>query len=215
MRLTLTPHPHVYGHPPRAGGMLLLPRAVAPVDLEFLGLPAIPADEVASPSGPDAEDDEEAFCERLRLLGAEWWLGGEEEERALAREGERPRCGWRVAGVVAVGFEGGVGAGGGGGVWVYRVSQVRERRVVGDGATARERMLQQSRRSVRVGAARSMEERCRVIGECGSEYFESVEAWRKVVLEEHVREGVIAPDRERLFRSFPDEQDEEDKEWCK
>lgn len=38
------------------------------------------------------------------------------------------------------------------------------------------------------------------------------------MLEEHVREGVITPDRERLFRSFPDEQDEQDeenKEWCK
>lgn len=165
MRLTPTPHPHVYGHPPRAGGMPLLPRAAAPVDLEFLGLPAIPADEVAPPSGPDAEDDEEAFCERLRLLGAEWRLGGEKEERALAREEKRPRGGWRAAGVVVVGFEGGVGAGGGGGggVWVYRVSQVRERRVDGGGAAARERMLEQSRRSVRVGAARSMEERCRVI----------------------------------------------------
>ncbi|GME60409.1 hypothetical protein GTA08_BOTSDO04368 [Neofusicoccum parvum] len=203
MRLTLTPHPHVYGHPPRAGGTLLLPQAVAPVDLEFLGLPAIPADEVAPPSGPDAVDEEEAFCERLRLLGAEWWLGGE-EERALACEDKRPRCGWRATGVVAVGFEGGVDAGGG--VWVYRVSQVRERRVDGDRATTRERMLEQSRRSVRVSAARTMEERCRVIGECGGEYFESVEAWRKVVLEEHVREGIIAPDRERLFLSFPDDE---------
>lgn len=49
----------------------------------------------------------------------------------------------------------------------------------------------QWRRCARVEAARTMEERCRVIRECGGEYFESVEAWRKVAMEEHVREGIV------------------------
>lgn len=53
---------------------------------------------------------------------------------------------------------------------------------------------EEERRIARVTAARTMEERCE------GEYFESVEAWRKVVMEEHVREGVVAPDRDRLFR---------------
>ncbi|KAL1639117.1 hypothetical protein SLS58_008204 [Diplodia intermedia] len=129
MRLALTPRPHVYGYPPRCphGGVLVLADA-APADLEFLGLPAIPADEMPPLSGPGAEDEEEAFCERMRLLGAEWWKEGEAELRRAevlsARFADEPGLGGlRTVDLVAVGFEGVVGAGGApeeGGVWAYR-----------------------------------------------------------------------------------------------
>ncbi|KAK0638322.1 hypothetical protein DIS24_g9929 [Lasiodiplodia hormozganensis] len=240
MRLTLTPKPHVYGFPP-SGGVLVL-TTPAPADLEFLGLPAIPAEEIPPPPlekrGREEEEEEEAFCERMRLLGAQWWKEGEAEMRRAERLRGRYRLdadgldlgGLRTVRIVAVGFEAGAiisGAaeGGGGGVWVYRErwgqreeAKFRRRderrreddelgrdavdheaRRRGRHARRRERR-EEERRIVRVAAARTMEERCRVIRECEGEYFESVEAWRKVVMEEHVREGVLAPDRDRLFR---------------
>lgn len=161
---------------------------MAPVDLEFLGLPAIPADEV--PPGAEEEEEEEAFRERTRLLGAEWRESSSEQRGAGMGGGGRAKT------VVGVGFEGGVEAGrerggGDGGVWVYRVAQGRDKRADEDWRAARERMMVQWRWRARVEAARTMEERCRVIRECGGEYFESVEAWRKVAVEEHVREGIV------------------------
>ncbi|KKY13308.1 hypothetical protein UCDDS831_g09115 [Diplodia seriata] len=129
MRLALTPRPHVYGYPPRCphGGVLVLADA-APADLEFLGLPAIPADEMPPLSGPGREDEEEAFCARMRLLGAQWWKEGEAElcraDVLSARFPDEPGLGGlRTVDLVAVGFEGVVGAGGApeeGGVWAYR-----------------------------------------------------------------------------------------------
>ncbi|KAB2571847.1 hypothetical protein DBV05_g9494 [Lasiodiplodia theobromae] len=247
MRLTLTPNPHVYGFPPRCGGVLFL-TAPAPADLEFLGLPAIPAEEIPPPPllegrpGREEEDEEEeAFCERMRLLGAQWWKEGEAEMcRAETLRGRyqldadgQDLGGLRTVRLVAVGFEAGPGAAvsgaaegaAAGGVWVYRdrwgqreEAKFRRRderrreneelgrdavdheaRRRGRHARRRERR-EHERRIARVAAARTMEERCRVIRECEGEYFESVEAWRKVVMEDHVREGVVAPDRDRLFR---------------
>lgn len=246
MRLTLTPTPHVYGFPP-SGGVLLL-TAPAPADLEFLGLPAIPAEEIPPPLPPPLppleegreKEEEEAFCERMRLLGAQWWKEGEAEMcRAKTLRG-RYRLdadgldigGLRTVRLVAVGFEEAAGAVGGaaegaaaGGVWVYRDrwgqreeakfrrrdERWREYEVLGRDAVdhearrrgrhaRRRERREHERRIARVAAARTMEERCRVIRECEGEYFESVEAWRKVVMEEYVREGVLAPDRDRLFR---------------
>ncbi|KAH7020644.1 hypothetical protein B0J12DRAFT_688022 [Macrophomina phaseolina] len=241
MRLALTPRPHVYGFPPRCphGGALVL-AGPAPADLEFLGLPAIPAAEIPPLAGPGSADEEEAFCERMRLLGAQWWKGGEAERRraALMRARSPDRLdlgGLRTVELVAVGFEGVAGARGAleqGGVWVYRDrwaerqqerDRRREHRWREDGqrgpsgvdrearmrecrARRRERR-EELRRIARVSAARTMDERCTVIRECGGEYFESVEAWRKVVMEEHVREGVIAPDRDMLFRKTYDDGD--------
>lgn len=240
MRLTLTPKPRVYGFPPSGGGVLLL-TAPTPADLEFLGLPAIPAEEIPPllplEEGGREKEEEEAFCERMRLLGAQWWKEGEAEMcRAKTLRG-RYRLdadgldigGLRTVRLVAVGFEAGAIIGGaegaGGGVWVYRErwgqreeakfrrrnerwredeelgrdAVDHEERRRGRRARRRERR-EEERRIARVAAARTMEERCRVIRECEGEYFESVEAWRKVVMEEHVREGVLAPDRDKLFR---------------
>ncbi|GIZ43238.1 hypothetical protein CKM354_000647000 [Cercospora kikuchii] len=99
--------PKVLGYP-SSGGVLMLPLDIAVA--EYLGIPRL---EKAHRASDQAEED--AFCRRLRLLGAKWWesedtyirklLGAEEMTEMEEKEG------------ITVGWPGKEGKGG---VWILR-----------------------------------------------------------------------------------------------
>lgn len=57
---------HVHGHP--SSGGILIKKSVNLVDLQFLSLPRLAASKRSY-----NHDEEDAFCELLRRIGAKWW----------------------------------------------------------------------------------------------------------------------------------------------
>lgn len=57
---------HIHGHPSTGG--ILIKHSADLVDLQYLSLPRL----TSTSRSPDATE-EDAFCERLRRLGASWW----------------------------------------------------------------------------------------------------------------------------------------------
>jgi hypothetical protein len=163
---------HIHGHPSTGG--ILIKHSADLVDLLYLSLPRL------KPTSRSADAaDEDAFCERLRRLGASWWqdeatflraFHGKEaydEDRYLPHE--RPASmvneaanekrarrnlivGWLADGV---------------GVWISRRQHVRH-------------WYAMSGSGQRLRFALSMEERIMVMQESGAEFVEDAEMVREL-----------------------------------
>ena len=127
---------------PSKGGIYLLQDA-GPVELDFLSL-----DRFQETPRSDDPAEEDAFCQRLHEIGAQWF---EDETEADKAPPLKVRDGKRVGRM-----ETWLGLPNGGGVWVLEVEEFEAaRRGVGG----------------RIRNAKSMEERCRVIETLGGVFF--------------------------------------------
>lgn len=127
---------------PSKGGIYLLPDA-GPVELEFLSL-----DRFHETLCSDEPTEEDAFCQRMRGMGAEWF---ENEREADDRPPPKVRDG-KMVGRMEVWL----GWPQSGGVWVLEIEEFEgARRGVGG----------------RIRNAKSMEERCRFIEMLGGVFF--------------------------------------------
>ena len=139
----------VYGWP-SSGGMLVKEPADI-VDLEFLGLDRFKA----SPRSQNVVE-EDAFCERMRKLGAKWWESEGDYFNVLVGERERSPLeaselvfGWPTTG----------------GVWVLRFED-RQKRPKDFG---------------RLHMALNMDERCGIIEEYGGTFYPEPEDVEELV----------------------------------
>lgn len=124
---------------PSKGGVYVL--SCSAIELDFLGLDRF---EIALPSADPAEED--AFCIKMRLLGAVWWPSIEKSKPS-----------WRdkLMGLGPVEKQRFIGVTLQGGVWVLETD-----------------MLDSSNRQLgRIGNARDMEEKCRAIERFGGTFY--------------------------------------------
>ncbi|KAN0083431.1 hypothetical protein V8E54_002519, partial [Elaphomyces granulatus] len=128
---------------PSSGGMLRM-RADA-VDLEYLGL-----DRFQESTRSQNPTEEDAFCQKMRKLGAKLWQNEEHYIHVLLGE-------WELTEEEAVELK--VGWPAAGGVWVLKSGSRR----------ARPRGIAQ------INLALNMEERCRVIEKLGGKFYANPE----------------------------------------
>lgn len=152
---------HIHGHPSTGG--ILIKHSADLVDLHYLSLPRL----TSTPRSSDAAE-EDAFCERLRRVGASWWKDEDEFLRAYhgideyiadtgsdidwdlqdanAKRAKRRRTfGWPADGL---------------GVWVTKLKPF---------------LLRPEGYGTKMCFALSMEERIGVMQEFGAEFVEDVE----------------------------------------
>ncbi|EAW11010.1 uncharacterized protein ACLA_066460 [Aspergillus clavatus NRRL 1] len=129
---------------PSIGGRYLL-QDVSAVELDFLGLDRFTPTQRPPKSDPDWQAKEEAHCDRLRRLGAEWW-----ESLAHAYMEAFTGQSWDDENFTGVGWPAT------GGVWVLRTT-LREAVEIG---------------TARIRNAYNMEERCQSIEKLGGVFYQ-------------------------------------------
>ncbi|KAL7808606.1 hypothetical protein V8C26DRAFT_423438 [Trichoderma gracile] len=151
------PGAHVRGWPSK-GGIYILEDCVG-LELDFLKLDRFQKPPQRPPSGPDADAEEEAHCNRMRQLGAVWWENEEQwaMETIIAPYQSSLR---RVQRFVKTGWPAG------GGVWVLDIP-------LDDAVTKGAGIIYN---------AHDMEERCRLIEQLGGVFFENPKDWLDVEL---------------------------------
>ena len=129
---------------PSSGGVLIKDPDNA-VDLEYLGIERLNAT-----SRSDSTNEEDAFCERPRKLGATWWASEEDYINVLL--GLRERTPLEHSELV-------VGWPASGGAWILRFENAKQR----------------PKDFGKIKMALNMEERCRVVEEYGGTFYTDLE----------------------------------------
>lgn len=171
----------IYGWPTR-GGVIILGHATH-VDLTFLGLDVLnpPITRNRDSDVPAASSEEDSFCQRLLLLGAKWWDSvarssfvnevdaGLQPAIENVEAGRVPEPTLRERRWIRVGWENhaaAAAAAGSCGLWLLDCDSNMH------GVLEEENMVPED--AGRIGLARSMRERCKILKRLGARRFGSL-----------------------------------------